>query len=447
MTESNHSPNKEHEVGLKRNISLFEATIFGISFVIGTGIFLKPSTILANAGSTGAALLVWLAAGLISLCAALTIAELAAYIPKLGGMYTYITELYGETTGFLQGWTTILVSGPTGAAASAIAFSTFASYFIEMNATTMRLLSIGVVVLFGILQMISTKGVMKLQVLGTIGKLVPIFAIVIIGMFQTRIPGAINMSLVGSPEKVAISGALLGALWSYDGWIATCTLGDELVEPERNLPKAIVGAIIFVICVYLIFNFVIFKNLAPEFVIASDSIGVDTAETLFGKSGATLVTTGVLISSLFTMNAQMMTNERYILPMAQKELLPGHQKLSKIHPKYQTPINVIILQIILTCAYLFMGNFEVLTNITIFVVWIFFTMAVFGVFILRKKFPRQEGLYQTPLYPIIPIIGITGGIYLLASTLINMFALSMVGIVVGIIGLPVYHHYSKKKSH
>lgn len=446
MANENKTLPQEEQGQLQRNLSLFEATMFGISFVIGTGVFLKPAVVLDNAGSTGMAILMWIVAGLISLCSALTIAEIAAYIPKLGGLYTYLSELFGEMIGFIYGWVTILVSGPGGAAASAIAFATFATYFVDLDLTGMRILSVAMVVLFGIIQILSTKGAMKLQVVGTIGKLVPIFAILIYGLFKGSVPGAINMSLIGNPEKVAISGALIGCLWAYDGWVSTCTLGDELVDSEKNLPKAIIFALVFVTSVYALFNFVIFKNMDPEAVIASENIGVDVAQKLFGNAGAILISVGLLISSVVTMNAQMMNNERNILPMAQRKLLPAHEVLSKIHPKFDTPVNCIILQIILTCIYIFSGTFETVTNMVVFVVWVFFTLAVFGIFILRKKYPRKEGLYSVPLYPVIPILGIIGGAYLVISTLISMFKLSMIGIIVAAIGLPIYKFYAGKKE-
>ncbi|MDO5713058.1 MAG: amino acid permease [Tissierellia bacterium] len=435
----------EKQGQLQRNLSLFEATMFGISFVIGTGVFLKPSVVLENSGSTQMAIIMWIVAGLISLCSALTIAEIAAYIPKLGGLYTYLSELYGEAIGFLYGWVTILVSGPGGAAASAIAFATFASYFIKLSSTGMRILSISVVILFGIIQILSTKGAMKLQVAGTIGKLAPIFAILFFGFFQKNIPGSINMDLISNSKSITISGALIGALWAYDGWVSTCTLGEELVNSEKNLPKAIIIALVFVTAVYALFNVVIFRNIPANTIVGSENIGVDVAKSLFGHKGATLVSVGVLISSVVTMNAQMMNNERNILPMAQRQLLPGHQILSKISPKFDTPVPCIILQIILTCIYIFSGTFETVTNMVIFVVWVFFTLAVFGVFILRKKYPRKDGLYSTPLYPVIPILGIFGGSYLVISTLISMFKLSMIGIIVALIGLPIYLYYKNKK--
>lgn len=445
MNDSINQNATHEETKLKRNLSLFEGILFGVSFVIGTGVFLKPSSVLAATGSTAMALIIWAVAGIISLCSALTIAELAAYIPTVGGLYDYLSELFGEAVGFMYGWVTILVSGPGGAAASAIAFATFASYFIELSTFQQRILSIALVLFFAIIQFFSTKGAMQLQVVGTVGKLVPIFAVLFVGLFKGDIPGSINMGLVGNGTGLSISVALIGALWAYDGWVATCTLGDEMVKSEKNLPKAIIASLIFVMTVYVLFNYVIFKTIPANEAVNSANVGVDAAKKLFGNAGATLISVGVLVSSSITMNAQMMGNERTIFSMAQRKLIPMSNVLSKVHPKFATPYTCIALQILLTVIYIVTGTFETVTNMVIFVVWVFFTLAVIGVFTLRKKYPRRDDLYSTPLYPIVPIIGILGGAYLVISTLFAQFGISLVGIVAAIVGLPVYSYYKKKR--
>ncbi|MCD1147502.1 amino acid permease [Peptoniphilus sp. KCTC 25270] len=434
------------ETQLARNLSLFEATIFGISYVIGTGVFLKPSSVLNSTGSTGMSLIIWALAGFVTICAALTIAEIAAYIPELGGMYTYLSELFGELVGFLYGWVYVLVVGPGGIAASAIAFSTFASYFLEMTPGQMRMLSFGVVILFGILQALSTKGVMKIQVLGTIGKLAPIAAILLFGIFKGNIPGAINLSMIGSPDKVNIGVALIGALWAYDGWIATCTLGGEMVNSEKNLPKAIVASIIFVMAVYIAFNWVIFKTLPANEILATENVGVRAAEVLFGGTGGLLISVGVLISSVVTMNAQMMSNERYILPMAERKLLPASDTFAYIHPKFNTPIPCIIVTVLFSLFFIGTGTFETVSNMVIFILWVFFTVLVAGIFKLRKTRERDNSLYHVPLFPIIPILGITGGLYLVFSTVTTDFRLSLYGLAAAAVGIPVFLYFNKKKE-
>lgn len=431
---------------LRRNLTLLEATVYSISFVIGTGIFLKPATVLDDVGSTGGAILVWLLGGLITMCSALTIAEIAAYIPKLGGIYTYITELYGEFLGYMQGWVTMLISGPGGAAASAIAFATFASYFVELNGFQLKLVAIGIVLFFSVIQMISTKGSMVLQTIGTVGKLIPIFAIIGVGLFKGDIPGAINFELIGGAENGGIALALLGVLWAYDGWVATCTFGDEMIEPEKNLPRSIVMSLTFISIVYAVFNYVVFKTITPDQILATkgSSVGVEASEILFGSGGTLLISLGMLVSSAVTLNAQIMNSVRAVLAMAERKLILASNKLRHLHPKFDTPINCILFQIVVMILYITTGTFDSVTNLVVFIVWIFFVLATFGIFILRKKYPRKENLYSVPFYPVVPIIGILGGSYLVVSTVISSPMTALLGIVVSAVGLPIYF-YSKKK--
>lgn len=448
MSEEQKKPLSKKEGQLKRNLTLFEATIYSISFLIGTGIFLKPSTVLANSGSTALSLILWIAGGLLAMCSALTMAEIAAYIPKLGGMYTYIIELWGDRLGFMFGWINMLIVGPAGCAASAIAFATFASYFVPFTNSGLKILSIVMIIFFAVIQIISTKATMKLQVIGTIGKLIPIFAIVLFGLFRGEIPGAINFSLVGGSAAKGYGIALLGILWAYDGWQATCQLGSEMVKSEKNLPKAIIISLTFVIIVYAIFNVIIFKLIPADQVISNNgqSVGIEALQVLFGKIGAGLGSIGMLISSATTLNAQMISSVRITLAFAKKKQTIGSNFLGHVSPKFDTPINSILFSVVVIIIYILSGTFDSVTNLTIFAGWIFFVVTVLGIFKLRKVYKRNENLYHVPLYPIIPIVGAVGGSYLLISTLFEDPKTALIGIGLLLIGLPMYY-YCKKKYH
>lgn len=442
----NQVSSRKQEGKLRRNLTVFEATIYSISFVIGTGIFLKPAVVLSNIGSTGASMLIWLVGGIVSLCSALSIAELSAYIPKIGGLYTYVTELYGEFVGYIYGWVYQLITGPGGAAACAMAFATFSTYFIEMNLWQLKLFAIASVIFCGGIQILSTKASMYMQTIGTIGKLVPIFAVVIFGLFKGDIPGSINFALVGDSTASGIGVALLGVLWAFDGWQATCNLGDEMIKPEKNLPKAIIISLSFVTIVYMLFNFVIFKTADSSLILANTegSIGTEVSKILFGSAGAVLVTAGMMISSFTGLNAQMISPVRNMVAMARRRQVVGSVFFSHIHPKFDTPVHSIISVAVLATVYILTGTFNSVTNLVVFIIWIFFALCVIGVFVLRKKFPRNKNLYHVPLFPVVPIIGILGSGYLLVSTLLESPTTALIGIAVGLVGIPMYYYCKKK---
>ena len=158
---------------LKRNITLFDGVIFVISLMIGSGIFLKPQAVLANSGSSGMALLMWILCGAITICCGLTIAEIAAYIPKLGGLYAYLGELYGSVIGFLYGWVEAIVSSPASCAAMAIAVATFASFFVPMTGLQQKMFAVLMIVVIVGVNAIATKAGVWLQNIATTLKLIP----------------------------------------------------------------------------------------------------------------------------------------------------------------------------------------------------------------------------------------------------------------------------------
>jgi APA family basic amino acid/polyamine antiporter len=442
----NKVSSKKKEGKLRRNLTMFEATIYSVSFVIGTGIFLKPAVVLSDIGSTGSAMIIWFVGGMISLCSALSISELAAYIPKIGGLYTYVTELYGGFVGYIYGWVYQLITGPGGAAACAMAFSTFASYFIDMNLVQLRILAIASVLFCAGIQILSTKASMYMQTIGTIGKLIPIFAVVMFGLVKGDIPGAINFDLVGGSEGAGMGVALLGVLWAFDGWQATCNLGDEMVKPEKNLPRAIIVSLSFVTIVYMLFNFVIFRTADTTLIMDNieGSIGTEVSQMLFGSAGAVLISVGMLISSFTGLNAQMISPVRNMVAMARRGQVPGSVFFRHIHPRFDTPVHSILSVVVLSIIYILTGTFNSVTNLVVFVIWVFFTLCIIGVFVLRHKRPRQANLYHVPLFPVIPIIGILGAGYLLVSTLLDSPLTAVLGVVVALVGIPMYFYCKKK---
>lgn len=385
----------------KNNISLLEGFLFVIGSTIGSGIFLKPAIVLDGMGSTAGAILMWIFGGLITLCAALSIAEIAAYIPKVGGLYTYLVELYGEKAGFLYGWVEAVISSPGSAAALAIAFATFSTYFMPMEARGIKLTAILVILTISAAQIISTRFGIWIQTLSTLGKLVPILVIIAFGLLHDTAGSGINTEMIGTGSGTAA--ALLGVLWAYDGWLSTCTLGGEMKNSERSLPIAIITGVLTVMAIYIAFNLAVFYVLPGAEAVKSEKIGVDAATVLFGSGAAVLITIGMMMSAFGSLNATIACGTRVAFAMGERKQLPGAAALSSINPVLDTPINSLILQTALAVIYVLSGTFHQITDLVIFVIWIFFTLGILGVFLLRVKMPRKRNLYQVPLYPVIPV--------------------------------------------
>ena len=422
---------------LKRNITQFDGIIFVISLMIGSGIFLKPQAVLANSGSSGMALLTWILGGAITICCGLTIAEIAAYIPKLGGLYAYLGELYGTLVGFLYGWVEAIVSSPASCAAMAIALATFASFFVPMNGSQQKIFAVLMIVVIVAVNAIATKAGLWMQNIATILKLVPILAIVGLGLAQGNF-GQMNFTNVGSAH-LGTGVALLGVLWAYDGWINTATLGAEMIRPEKNLPRAMVTGIAVVILIYVLFNLAVFAALPLEQVARSEAVGRDVSVALFGRWGGALITAGMLVSIFGALNSQMISGTRVSLAVGQRRELPGWRVLGAVNRSFQTPINSLVFQGVIAIVFVMFGSFNSLSDLVIFVVWIFFTLGVVGVFILRRRTERVAGRYSVPLYPIVPLLGVAGGLYLVVATITEAPIKALLGIGLTLLGLPFYY--------
>lgn len=428
---------------MKKTVNLVQGLSIVIGMIIGSGIFLKPAIVLKDAGNPIMALLAWVLGGIITLASALTIAEIASNIPRAGGLYTYLEELYGERWGFLLGWVQTVISYPASVAAQAIAFSIYASYFIPMTDWQQRFLGIGVLAFLLILNILSTRCGAVIQVIATVGKLIPVAAILVMGVIGGRAEGSLGIQsgLVGN-----VGTAILGTLWAYDGWISVTNMAGEMKNPKKNLPRAIIIGMLFVIAVYVLFNIVVFNTLPADVLANTDKVGIDVSVALFGEKGATFLTAGIMVSVFGALNGYLMTAARVPHAMAEKRMLPASRVLGKINRRFDTPANALILQAVLAVIYICTGTFNTLTDLLVFVLWIFFTLGVFSIFILRRRNMSSKENYRVPLYPVVPIIGVAGGAFILVSTLIDSPVRSLIGIGITLIGLPVYAIIKRREA-
>lgn len=431
------------EKNLKKSISFLNALTLVIGTIIGSGIFLKIGVVFKNSGSSFMGLMAWVIGGVISLCSALTIAEVGSAIPKTGGLYVYLEELYDEKLGFLFGWVQTIIVCPASVAALAIAFANFGVFFLPMTNTQIKIFaSIVLLVVLGF-NVMGTKYGGIIQVVSTFGKLLPILAIVTIGFFKGTVGNAISLSDVSI--GVGFGTAILGTLWAYDGWIYVTNMAGELKNPKKDLPRSIIIGVTFVIFIYAIFNFVLLKIIPFNEIIATREPAADAAIILFGKGGAIFVVLGIMVSVFGTLNGYLMSGGRVPFAMAERGQLPFYKFISKVHPKFNTPSNSLILEALLAVGYILSGSFNRLTDMIVFVLWIFFTLGVFSIFILRKRHKDKERTYTVPLYPITPIVGILGGLYIIISTINNDTINSLTGIGITLLGLPVYYFLRYKK--
>ena len=268
---------------LKKEIGLMEAITMVVGVVIGSGICFKASTVFANAGTPLLGICAWIVGGVITMASALTVTEIATAIPKTGGVFAYLKELYGDVWAFLFGWMQTLIYVPGVTAALSIVFVTQATFFIPMTETQQKILAIFMIFFIITINIISTKLGSKVQLFATIGKLIPIIVIIGGGLILGK-AGAVPAMIGGAGKATGAAGfgaAILGTLWAYDGWVGVGNMAGELKNPGKDLPKSIIFGLGLTIGIYLLINIAIVNIMPVEQIITSEKAASDAAVVLF----------------------------------------------------------------------------------------------------------------------------------------------------------------------
>lgn len=434
----------ENTSQLKKSIGFWTATSIVVGIVIGSGVFVKPGLVLKQAGSSTAALLAWGLGGLMTICAGLTIAEIASRIPKTGGIYSYIEEVYGERLGFLSGWVLTFLYGPGLMGALSLYFAVLLQPFFGYENDLIKTVALSTLMFLAMMNILGVKYGGYIQTATAGIKLIPIFLILVVGLTsgENDIFSAINID----PVAVSFGSAVLSTLWAYDGWILVGNVAGEMKNAKRDLPKAIIIGLSIVLVAYIGVNTAMLKVLSAEKIaeLNTGAAGV-AAEVLFGSWGGKLLSVGILVSIFGCLNGAVLSSPRVPYAVSAKGDIKGCSWLSKIHSSFGTPINAIILQVIVAVAMIMLASPDQITDFAIFSVYIFYTLAFFSIFILRKKKPIHEG-YRTPLYPIIPIIAVVSALYILGNTVVMQTKIALISIAITGFGLPVYILLKKKKD-
>ncbi|RXK17672.1 APC family permease [Macrococcus sp. DPC7161] len=447
--------NNHGEQSLQKTIGFWTAITVVIGTIIGSGVFVKPSVVLNHAGTSNMAIWAWVVGGILTLAAGLTIAEVGAQIPKTGGLYAYMRDIYGSFAGFLTGWVQTVIYGPAIIASLSLFFGILVVNFFGLDQHVGIWIGIAAFTFLVLLNIMGTKLGGAMQTFTTICKLIPVFAIIIFGLMwgKAGIFGQDVTSLIQNKEEINFGRAVLATLFAYDGWILLTNLTGEMKNAKRNLPLAMLVGLSVVTFAYVCINIAVFHVIpADKLVGMGNTSSAEAAKILFGDLGSKFVNIGVIISIFGCLNGKIMTFPRVPFAMADDNLLPFPKLVSYISPKFKTPIGALItvyvisfILLILTILIPDIINADYLSEVCIFVIYIFYMFAFVGLFILRKRLKGQERSYSVPLYPIVPIVALLGGLFIIVSTLMSDFVGSMLGVLVVIVGIPFY--FFLKKHH
>jgi APA family basic amino acid/polyamine antiporter len=443
---------------------------------------MKPALMASQLGSPQLLLLVWVGAGLLTLMGALTNAEIASMITATGGQYIFFQRIYGNFVAYIYGWAIFSVIQTGSIASIAYIFSTYMEYFTQLPrlapeieqsvvlhlpfiGSIFPLQNLGVKVLTMVLicsmTFINYLGVrfggLIAGVLTTMK--VVAMALLILASFVFGTGSAANFvtSAPNAPHGVNIIFlvvmATAGAFWTYDGWNNITYIAGEVKEPSRTIPRGLLIGMLIVIGVYVSINLAYLYILPVEAMAKSKLVASDVAKAVFGNSGGAIIAACVLLSTFGTTNGTILASARVYYAMAREKMF--FSSIGNVHPRFRTPANALFLQAFWSCVLVLSGTFDMLTDMLIFVTWIFYALGAYGVFVLRKKMPDAPRPYKVWGYPYVPAIFVLFAAAYVVITLYNDVTAymnhtsplinSVFGLCLVATGLPFYYYFQRKK--
>jgi amino acid transporter len=454
-----NSPEHSERSDLVRGLGVWAATAIVIGDTIGTGVFLVASDMARTVGSATLVLAAWIIGGLIVLLGAFCYAELGAAFPKAGGPYVYLSRGIGPLWGFLFGWMSSLVERPVGMATLAAGFVRFVGFLFPVVATPLFTSRLGryefsftaaqplaalVVIAVTAVNYFSVRIGGAIQVLLTSLKVATILLIVIGGVLfgaKTGSQSAPVLDPLGVGTIGAVLTALVPAMWAYNGFNDLGDLGEEILHPQKNIPRAIILGLLTVAALYLMANVVYFHTLPFERVAASEHVASDVVQSFGGARGAVWLTVAMALSALGALHVVVLTGARIPYAMARDGVF--FHFAERIHPSFHTPSGALIFLGFISALLALSGTYEELYSLFVFAVWIFFALTAIALLRLRRKEPDVVRPYRAWGYPWTPLIFLVAAVALTVNLWMVRPVRSSVGLAVILSGIPFFYRWHK----
>jgi APA family basic amino acid/polyamine antiporter len=451
-------------------IGLRSATILVVSVIVGSGVFKKIAPMSAELGSPILVILCWIFAGIISLAGALSTAEMASIYPDSGGEYAYFKKIYGRFFAFLYGWGNFTVMKTASIAALAYIFAQsfnslvplpiFNLSFTIFEVNILDNLSIKILAsaLVFVLSVLNFRGIKVAESLSSILTFVMFGAVLLLiigglcsshGSFEnlTKQSSHFDNTMLKDWGLVkAMMLASLGAFWGYEGWNHIGFIGEEVKNPQKNLPLALGFGTGIVILIYVLLNIVFVYILPIDFFIQLNETpnkiaAIEVANKILGKIGVLFVGSLILLTTLNATNSSIMMSARIFYAMSRDGFF--FKKAAYIHPKFQTPSYSLLIQSIWSILLVWSGSFDQLTDMLVFASFIYYGCTALGVIIQRVKSPNIERKYKVIGYPFVPAFFVTFCVFLLIITIYNQPKEALMGLGLICTGIPFYLFWSE----
>ncbi len=459
MEKSLHASKAGSPLGLPRVLGAGEAIAIVIGTVIGSGIFLIPSEMMRDTGSSSLVYLAWIAGGLLSLFGAMTYAELGTMMPYAGGEYVYLRGAYGDTAGFLYMWTWFTVAKPGSIATVAVGLARTLEFFpafshladpipgMPFSMKWSQLFAIFITWLMTGLNYLGIKKAGNFQLVSTALKAVLIVVVATLCFLAPE--GTWSHFLTSLPHAVGgwngFMLALIATLWAYDGWSDLTMVAGEVRRPERNIPIALIGGLLAVAALYMATNAAIQYVLPAQAIAASPLPAVTALRVVAGARGAGIVAAAMAVSILVALNGTVMSGAR--VPYAAS--LDGlfFRRFAQVHPHFRSPSTSLVAQgLVSTVLLLFLSQFQQLFNLTVFAEWLFYALAASTVFVYRRRLPDAPRPYRVWGYPVLPAIFVGSAVVVLVASYAGNLRGSLIGTALILSGLPAMWLIRKQRA-
>ncbi len=470
-----------NEAKFKPVLGLWDATMIVAGSMIGSGIFIVSADIVRNVGSPGWLIFVWLITGIMTIIAAVSYGELSGMFPKAGGQYVYLKEAYNPLVAFLYGWSLFAVIQTATIAAVGVAFARFSAYIFPGMSENNKLLDLGfiqisaaqisAIILIIFLTYINTKGIKEgkiIQTSFTVSKLLALFGLILFGFLVTQsfwdenwrigfkamqdfgINGAGKepsgwKEIGGITLLGAIAAAMTGSVFSSDAWNNVTFIAGEIKNPKRNIGLSLFLGTLLVTILYITTN-LMYLNVLPLDGIAfpqEDRLAISAANQVFGDNGKYLIAVLIMISTFGCNNGLILAGARVYYTMAQDNLF--FRKAGELN-KNSVPQWSLWAQCVVASILCLSGGYGNLLDMISFVVVIFYTLTIAGIFILRRKKPDAERPYKAFGYPVLPFIYIVMGITFCTLLIIYKPGFTWPGLIITLIGIPLYYLAVQQKK-
>lgn len=432
--------------GLVRALGLWDSVSLIMGIMVGSGIFLMAGSIAMQLESLTAVLAVWAFGGLLSLCGAVALSELGAALPEAGGLYVYLTRVYGPGVGFVYGWSAVALIHAGGLATLAAAIGLYAGPLLGLSAGGQKLLQLGCLAAFVVVNCLGVrvgKWVQNGLTAAKVGGLVVMTAVLYRHGSADRMRDALAPSGDGL-SWAAFGAALLAVLWAYDGWHFVSFAAGEVRRPARNIPASLLVGTTLTLFIYLLVNGAYYAVLDPDAIRGTHRVAAAAVGQAVGDGAALLISVLITVSILGAMNGIMLGAARVSWAMARDGLF--FRSFARLSPRFRTPVVATVAQGAIAAAFTLVGTFQQLFTSYVFTSWIFYGLAVAGVLVLRRREPELPRPYRCPLYPATPLFFLVATAGIVISTFVTSFWQATVGVGLILAGVPLYAAFRLKRT-